>query len=474
MAESQNGLFDLRASPNTALLPASDAPRLVYLLVEIVPNAALPAQRAPVDLTLVVDASNSMLIPSLDDDIVAELLRRGLLEEMVEDGIPIFHVRKMPRDLAARAQPVRSMDFVQQALRVLADRLGPEDRFSLVGFAGRARTLIAKRGGRDKAALPAAFDALAAGDFGDDTCVAPGVQAGIQAAQQGGKAGGRARRMLLLTDGFAADEEAARAAAQEAARAGLPLSTVGLGLAFNEGFLIGLAEMTGGNAHLVFKPEEIPVVFQAEFEATQRVLLENLALHVTPTPGVELRRVHRVRPAIGEMAWAHGGFDPRGSWLLLGTLERDQPLALLLELVFPPRAPGTYRAAKLRVTNIPHDLIWTDEWPPHDDASADVVLTVAAPGTALPPPDPRIMNLVETVGSFRLQTRALQELAAGDVGNATRKLEALETRLLQQGEAGMAASVREELDNLAQQGQMSAAGTKKLTYETRRLTQKLG
>jgi Ca-activated chloride channel family protein len=156
--------------------------------------------------------------------------------------------------------------------------------------------------------------------------------------------------------------------------------------------------------------------------------------------------------------------------LTLGTLERDQPLSLLLELVFPPRAPGTYRAAKLQIRTGRNDERDNEQ----DEAAADVVLTVVPPGAPLPPPDPRIMNLVETVGSFRLQTRALQELAAGDVGNATRKLEALETRFLQQGEAGMAAAVREELDNLAQQGQMSAAGTKKLTYETRRLTQKLG
>jgi Ca-activated chloride channel family protein len=458
--------FLLSTTLHMPLLPAGNEPRLLYFLLEITPNAQLPLRRRPVNLALVVDASESMLIPSLEDELVEELARRGLLVETVADGVPVFRVLDMHDDLMELADPVCSMDFVQQALGQLVERLGSEDRFALVAFAGRARTLVANHSGADKRKLLSVIDALADGKLGDDTFLAAGLQAALAEAQRG-QGADRQTRLLLLTDGFVADEQAAKQVAAQVAASGFPLSTVGLGLAFNEGFLIDLAEMSGGNAHLVFKPAEIPQIFAAELESAQRVVAQTVDVRIALTPGVELRRVHRLHPVIAELPLTH--LHDRSLTLSLGNLERDQTISVLVEAIFPARPPGAYRLAQAVVTGDPPDGRGERTL-----VRRDLVVTVAAPGQFLPQPDPRIMKLAETVNTFKLQTRALADAAAGDIPGATRKLQAAATRLLADGEFELAQAVQSEIANLEQQGQMSAAGAKKLRYETRKLTQKLG
>jgi len=457
--------FVISTTLNTAVLPNDNTSRLLYLLLEITPNAQAPLRRTPVNLALVVDASESMLIPSLDDELVEELARRGLLVETVADGVPVFRVLGMPSDLAARAEPVCNMDFVQHALRLLVERLGSDDRFALVAFAARAKTLVSNRSGADKRKILDVLDTLADGRLGDDTLLTAGLQAALNEAQRG-QSGDRQTRLLLLTDGFVADEERAKRVAAQVAASGFPLSTVGLGMSFNEGFLIDLAEMSGGNAHLVFRPAEIPGIFAAELESAQRVVARAVDVRIGLTPGVEIRRVHRIHPVISELPLTD--LQDRSLALSLGALEREQPLALLVEMLCPPRTPGAYRLAQVVVTG---DAPGSQ--PARAMQRADILMQVTPVGQPLPAPDPRVMKLVETVNTFKLQTRALADVASGDIAGATRKLQTAATRLLADGEFELAAAVQSEIANLEQQGEMSAAGAKKLRYETRKLTQKL-
>lgn len=457
--------FLLSTTLNMPVLPAANEPRLLYLLLEIAPNAQLSLRRTPVNLALVVDASESMLIPSLEDGLVEELERRGLLVETIADGVPVFRVLHMPEDLLARAEPVCNMDFVQQALRQLVERLSPDDRFALVAFAGRAKTLVSNRSAADKRKLLSVLDALADGKLGDDTLLAAGLKAALVEAQRA-QGGDRQTRLLLLTDGFVADEQQAKDVAAQVAANGIALSTVGLGLAFNESFLIELAEMSGGNAHLVFQPAEIPQIFAAELESAQRVVAKSVDVRIALTPGVEIRRVHRTQPVLSELSLS--GLHDCSLTVNLGNLEREQPLAMLIEAVFPPRPPGDYRLAQVLVTGDP-----PGEGGERALVRSDILVRVASPGKPLPIPNPRIMKLVETVSTFKLQTRALADAAAGDIPGATRKLQAAATRLLADGEFELAAAMQSEITNLERQGQMSSGGAKQLRYETRKLTQKL-
>jgi len=104
---------------------------------------------------------------------------------------------------------------------------------------------------------------------------------------------------------------------------------------------------------------------------------------------------------------------------------------------------------------------------------SDIVITYTSDTEESQRYDASIMNLAEKVMAFKLQTRALEEARMGDVAGATRKLRAAATRLLELGETDLAEAAQREADNLEKSGQMSASGTKKLRYQTRKLTQKL-
>ena len=84
------------------------------------------------------------------------------------------------------------------------------------------------------------------------------------------------------------------------------------------------------------------------------------------------------------------------------------------------------------------------------------------------------MNVVETISAYKLHTQAQQDVKDGEYGSATRKLQAAATRLLNMGETELAEIMHNQAQALDQGTEPEANVTKKLRYETRKLTQKLG
>lgn len=456
------GELSLDTTLSRTALPLAGQPQLVYVLLEIRPLADLGTVRLPVNLGLIVDRSQSMCIPILTEEQFRELARRGAVHEVVVDGIPVWEFRNVPGDQAVNAP--RNLDFVKMALRNVVEKLGPTDRFSLVVFARDARVLIGNEDASNRRRLLAAVDQLEGLELGDETYMARGMALGYNEAIR--KISPEVvTRLLLLTDGFAADSEECLRQAQAAAAARVPVSTLGLGPEFNEELLITIADMTKGNAYFVHDPQEIPAVFVCELSGVQAVVLRNLELKLALTGGVELRKAYRVKPVIADLGTA--AITGGSTSIPLGDLERDAPPALLLELVVPPRPAGKYRLAQ---------VVLAYENPSQGMASekvrSDIVVQYTDGPEARSSPDPHVMNVAEKVSAHNLQTRALRDAQAGDVASATQKLRAAYTRLLAMGEQDLAEATRQEIENLQRQGQVSAAGTKKLRYETRRLTDK--
>ena len=229
-----------------------------------------------------------------------------------------------------------------------------------------------------------------------------------------------------------------------------------------------MAERTGGRAHFVADPGQLPAIFRAELAAAQAVGFRRAELKLHLTPGVELRRITRVKPAL---AHVNPGPNAEGSYsIALGDIEWDAPPALLLELIVPARAAGEYRLAQAVLSSDPvgagrvtarADLVG------HFDggAAADISANALA--------DARVMGYVERVVAFSLQTRALEEAAAGDLATATRRLHAAATRLLDMGETKLARALQQQAEALDNRAELDATATKQIQYATRQLTRKL-
>jgi Ca-activated chloride channel family protein len=461
--DAMTELLTLTCKVNTPYLPVAGSPRLVYLLLEV--GGGADSDSLPVSLALVVDVSESMHFRLATEAQFEELARKGLLREVLVDGVPAWQSSGIPKEVLVSLP--RKIDRVKDALRIAVEQLRSSDRFALTAFAGQAVTLIPNTSGADKRRLLDIVGGLDQLQLGDDTYIGRGMDLGF--AELGRSVGDgpadRADRMLVLTDGFTQDEADCRAAAARARQARIPVSTMGLGGEFNEELMIPIADQTGGEAYLLEDPDDIPEAFARELQRAQAVRYRGLEMKLRPSQGVEVRAAYRVRPTIAPLE----AVNDDGSYSFpLGDLVAGEEPALLLELIAPPRQPGVYRLAQALLA---YDDPASD--PPGLKTRADVVVEVTSDPAQAACQEPGVMHVVEALTAYKLQRRAQSDLEAGDVAGATRKLRTAATRLLDMGEQALAAEVEQQAEELERHGQADVQRTKRLRYETRKLTQKL-
>ncbi len=462
MTPNTDLFLDVALNVNT--IPMRAEPYLLYMLVEI-GGGQVGAVRLPVHLALVVDKSDSMMIRIAPPELQKRWVASGYTRELIVDGVPSLQVDLGKIDRKELEALPRPIDAVQESLRMAVEMLKPQDRFALILFAGRAVTLLPLSPASERRSILAAFDDLEKLNLGDDTLMGRGMSLGLD--ELGRSVNPTAiSRMIVLTDGYTSDEADCRTLARRAQAMGAAISTMGLGDDFNEDLLIPIADETGGHAYRMDTLDEISAAFRQELNAVQSIAYRNLELKLRLSQGVELRAIHRARPMIAHL----GAIElvDRNASIVLGDYELNEPPALLLELLVPPRpAPGPYRLAQLALA--------------YDDPAGsltrqterqDVVVQYAAGNVARAAANPRVMNTVERVLTFNLQTRALQDLRQGNREAATRKLETAATRLLDMGETDLAATVQEQVRQLTQQGQIDSETAKAAQYKTRKLARR--
>jgi Ca-activated chloride channel family protein len=274
-----------------------------------------------------------------------------------------------------------------------------------------------------------------------------------------GGGNGQVNRLVLLTDGITEREKRCLRQAEAAAGLGIPIVALGIGRDWNDKLMQAIADRTGGTADYVQDPDEIGRYFQRTVQQMQAVALQRAGLRVRVVAGVTLRTVFRVFPLIGRLGGAQAG--ERVVETALGEIERGGGQTLLLELIVPPRPPGSYRVAQVEIGyEVPGSGQTTQT------AATEVLLRYTSDASQVSPPDPRVMNLVEKVTAFKLQTRALEDLDAGNIEGATGKLQSAVTHLLSQGDLDLANTVQHEIENLQKARAMSPEGRKTIRFSS--------
>jgi Ca-activated chloride channel family protein len=152
----------------------------------------------------------------------------------------------------------------------------------------------------------------------------------------------------------------------------------------------------------------------------------------------------------------------------LGSLDGRKGQAVLIEARVPAHKAGAYRVGQVEIRyDVPSGGF------SGQTVKADLNVTFTDDKAAAAKVNAEVMNLVEKVTAFKLQTQALTEADAGNIVAATRKFQAAATVLLNLGEDDLADAVEREIAALKKTGSLTAAGTKKLEYGTRKLTQAL-
>lgn len=444
----------LTALVGTPYLPEKSPVRLVGLLVTVtdIPSVALPLR-----LLVVVDKSESMMLPIVTQEQLEALKRRGVLRQTVRDGVTVWEYSGSYAPELENAP--RGIDFVKEALKQVVERLTDADEFSLIAFASHAQTVIPLRSGKYRREIIRQLDNLETLELGTETRLSEGLREAMTQLEHVPK-DGTVNRIVVLTDGFAQDESDCQMIAAQTASIGVSVSTIGLGAQFNDELMTSLADRTGGNAEWVPDQTQIPQAMAREFEHARKVGAPQAQLILQLSQGVEVRRAYKIQPVIAPVPAQIVG--ERTVSLQLGDLTSGQTAQVLIEILAPPRPEGAFRLATIKPQ-------WQTKSGWQQGQPVDIVVTYTSDLSKASFVDPQVARAMEMVTAAELQTRALRDLQAGQIGSATKKLEAAATRLINLGEREKASETIKLAQSLQQGEQISPEQTKRLRYQTRRL-----
>ncbi len=234
--------------------------------------------------------------------------------------------RRAPLDVAfvldrSGSMAGEKLDLVKEAVDVAVAHLGDQDRAALVIYDDSVDVLqsLAPATARAKTTLRLALHGV---DPGGSTNLSGGWLTGCQELSRDLPAPGtasanqsvRLRRALLLTDGLAnvgitSPAELAHHAGELRQR-GIPTTTLGVGLDFDEDLLASLAEAGGGNFQFIEQPRQLRAFFERELGEMLTVVAAGLNLSLTLPHGLRARLLNlfpvnregkRIDVAIGDL-----------------------------------------------------------------------------------------------------------------------------------------------------------------------------
>lgn len=385
-----------------------------YVLVDIVPAVSLATTRLPVNLGLVLDRSTSM---------------QGMRLQQVKEGA-----------------------------RQIIDQLNPDDSLSIIVFSDRAETIFSAQKNINKAVAKSITSTI---QPSGGTEILRGLTAGLEAMEKN-RSPQSINHLILLTDGQTyGDEEVCLEKAQQAGQEQISLTTMGIGSDWNEELLDRMSSLSGGNSIYIDSPRKVVTAFKETIRNLNSVVIRQLTMNLQPEPGVTIQEAFQVMPHIRRL-------DIEAADIMLGPLGTDQGKSLLLECrIDRINTTGSKRLVRLTVkgdktSQLQHGV---RNW-----EATDLIGEFVPSLDGKPTIPPTIVTALGKLAIFKMQEKAMSDLAKGQISAATQRLETMATRLLNLGETELARAALLEAGRLARTGDLSAEGKKKIHYGTRALS----
>jgi hypothetical protein len=329
----------------------------IDILLTMEPNPQVLGQPGtetalPVHLIVLVDVSSSMnylVRPDPAARILGEMLTEGQPSRGVDSMVPSR--REVACDVTSR----------------LAERLGPEDRMTLVAFDDQAHVLAAGVPGSAQDALQDAARKLHEVG-GGGTCLGRGLEAvrkyvasaegpaGQETTLETGHVGNvpHTRKLVILTDGEDQEPGLALDEAQQVARDHhVPIVALGTGEC-KVAFLTELAKCTLGGAFNHIRDEaDAEQFFHRILSGQRNVQATGVVLRLWLSPEVYIGEMYRTRPEVLYI----GGLEPGPDnvvELRLEQMERGKAYEFLFQATVPGR-PAGYRLRIARAS-LEYDL----------------------------------------------------------------------------------------------------------------------
>jgi Ca-activated chloride channel family protein len=218
-------------------------------------------------------------------------LQIGLQARQAEGAIRTPLNLALVLDVSGSMDSPDKMPYLQQSLMVFLASLHPEDRVAVVTYSDQADLLWPSQIVGSGDWIRSTVESLRPGG---STNLHAGLMLGLQEVERNFDIR-RNNRVILLTDGIAnvgeTDPEQIARQALAYNQHGIYLSTVGLGLDFNDDLLSTLARQGQGAYHFVDSAMEMDKVFRQEVEGLVERVAEEVRVAIQPEPGVRLMSV---------------------------------------------------------------------------------------------------------------------------------------------------------------------------------------
>lgn len=240
----------------------------------------ITASSGPVAVETRID--RTAVMQGSDGIVRMELLLRGAEREALGQAMPSDLIVLLDRSGSMGGEKIEQ---ARRAVRDLIERLGPEDRFSLVSFNGSAAVdlPLAPATDENRAAWTSRVGGIGAGG---GTCIRCAMEQGVGIVEST-RSSDRASRVLLISDGLS-DANGLTQLAGRAARGESVVSAIGVGLDFNEQLMTSVADAGTGNFYFLENAATLAQVFEGEFLAARATVASALEVTLRPPAGVEI------------------------------------------------------------------------------------------------------------------------------------------------------------------------------------------
>lgn len=182
--------------------------------------------------------------------------------------------------------------YAKQAAKEIIQRLGSNDRLSIVAYSTEAQVLYPMQSLGNKAHAISAVDSIYPTN---STNLSGGLIAGINQLESATRSG-YINRVILLSDGLAnkgiTDIGELSRVSSRASERNIHITTMGLGLDFDENLMMSLAQHGAGNYYFIESPSQLASIFQREFGQLTRIIAKSSMLTLSLQPGVILTEVY--------------------------------------------------------------------------------------------------------------------------------------------------------------------------------------
>jgi Ca-activated chloride channel family protein len=186
----------------------------------------------------------------------------------------------------------RKMEYAKKALSSLVDQLSSNDILSIVIYDDVIEVLRpAKRVGNDQQRIKRAIERVSPRNM---TNLGGGMIEGFRQVERN-LSKEYVNRVVLLSDGLAnqgiTDPAELNRIAQRYRSKSVSLTTMGVGLDYNENLMMGLAEHGGGNYYFIEHPTMLASIIRKELKSVSSIIAQNAFIELTLGRGVRLHDV---------------------------------------------------------------------------------------------------------------------------------------------------------------------------------------